>query len=62
MPEAERRVLVETIEKEFGDFPDELAPGEAELIDRRLREHLTNPDDVVPLEAVKAKLDARYRK
>jgi len=40
----------------------ELTPGEAELIDRRLQDHLDNPDDVVSWEEVKAKLDAKYRK
>ena len=40
----------------------ELTPGEAELIDRRLQDHLENPDDVVLLAEVKAKLDAKYRK
>ena len=40
----------------------ELTPGEAELIDRRLQDHLDNPDDVVPLEEVKARLDAKQRK
>jgi putative addiction module component (TIGR02574 family) len=40
----------------------ELTPGEAELIDRRLRDHLDNPDDVVSLAEVQAKLDAKYRK
>jgi putative addiction module component (TIGR02574 family) len=40
----------------------ELTDGEAELIDRRLQDHLKNPDDVVSLEEVKAKLDAKYRK
>ena len=40
----------------------ELTPGEAELIDRRLQDHLTNPDDVVSLAEVKAKLDAKYRR
>jgi len=40
----------------------ELTPGEAELIDRRLQDHLENPNDVVSLEEVKAKLDAKYRK
>jgi putative addiction module component (TIGR02574 family) len=40
----------------------ELTPGEAELIDRRLRDHFANPDDVISLEKVKAKLDAKYRK
>ena len=40
----------------------ELTPGEAEFIDRRLQDHLQDPDDVVSLEEVKAKLDAKYRK
>jgi putative addiction module component (TIGR02574 family) len=40
----------------------ELSPGEAELIDRRLQEHLDRPDDVVSLDEVKARLDAKYRK
>ena len=40
----------------------ELTPGEAELIDRRLREHLDRPDDVVSLAELKARLDAKYGK
>jgi putative addiction module component (TIGR02574 family) len=40
----------------------ELTPGEAELIDRRLQEHLDHPDDVVSWEEVKARLDTKYRK
>jgi putative addiction module component (TIGR02574 family) len=40
----------------------ELTPGEAKLIDRRLQEHLDNPGDVISLEELKAKLDAKYRK
>jgi len=40
----------------------ELTPGEAELIDRRLQDHLNSPADVVSLADVKAKLDAKYRK
>ena len=40
----------------------ELTPGEAELIDRRLQDHFENPDDVVSLAEVKAKLDAIYGK
>jgi putative addiction module component (TIGR02574 family) len=39
----------------------ELTPGEAELIDRRLQEHLDNPGDIVSWEEVKAKLHAKYR-
>ena len=40
----------------------ELTSGEAELIDRRLQEHLDNPDDVISMEELKAKLDAKYGK
>ena len=40
----------------------ELTPGEAELIDQRLHDHLKNPGDVISLDEVKAKLDAKYRK
>ena len=40
----------------------ELTPGEAELIDRRLQDHRDNPDDVISLAEVKAKLDAKYCK
>lgn len=40
----------------------ELTPGEAVLIDRRLQDHLDNPDDVVSWEEAKAKLHAKYRK
>ena len=39
----------------------ELTPGEAELIDRRLQDHIDNPGDVVVWEEVKARLDAKYR-
>jgi putative addiction module component (TIGR02574 family) len=48
----------------WGDIVEskELTPGEAELIDRRLQDHLQNPDDVISLEEVKVKLDAKYRK
>jgi putative addiction module component (TIGR02574 family) len=40
----------------------ELTPGEAELIDQRLQDHLANPEDVVPWEEAKARLDAKYRR
>ena len=40
----------------------EFTPGEAALIDRRLQDHLDNPDDVVSWEEAKAKLHAKYRK
>ena len=40
----------------------ELTPGEAELIDSRLQDHLSNPEDIISLEEVKTRLDAKYRK
>ena len=47
--------------EKYGSFND-LFPGEAELIASRLQDHRQNPDDVVSLDEVKAKLDAKYRK
>ena len=38
----------------------ELTPGEADLIDRRMREHLDDPDAVVSLDEVRARLDAKH--
>jgi putative addiction module component (TIGR02574 family) len=38
----------------------ELTPDEAELIDRRLREHLANPADVISFEALKSRLNVKY--
>ena len=40
----------------------ELTPGEVELIDQRLQDHLKNPSDIVTWEEAKAKLDAKYGK
>jgi putative addiction module component (TIGR02574 family) len=62
LPRAEQQAVAEQVWEKFGDFNDELIPGEAEFIDRRLQDHRQNPNDVVSLEEVKAKLDAKYRK
>jgi hypothetical protein len=61
LPPAERQVVVEKMREKYGTF-DDLFPGEAELIASRLQDHRQNPDDVVSLEDVKAKLDVKYRK
>ena len=57
LPVAEQREVFEQLREKFDD---ELAPGEAELIDRRLQDHLDHPEDVIPFETVKAQLDAKY--
>ena len=57
----ERYLVVEKIREKYGSL-DDLLPGETELIASRLQDHRQNPDDVVSLEEVKAKLDAKYRK
>jgi putative addiction module component (TIGR02574 family) len=62
LPPGEQKQVAEKVWEKYGVFDGELTPGEAELIDRRLQDHLQNPDDVVSLEEVKAKLDAKYRK
>ena len=61
LPLAERIDLCRDLWDEILKSKD-LTPGEAELIDGRLQDHLANPDDVVSLEEVKAKLDATYRR
>ncbi len=61
LPPAERQVVVEKVWEKYGSF-DDLLPGEAELITSRLQDHRQNPDDVVSLDDVKTKLDAKYRK
>ena len=62
LPPEEQYEVAEKVWEEFGDCDDKLAPGEAELIDRRLQDHLDHPDDIVALETVMAKLDAKYGK
>jgi len=59
LPVEEQREVFEQLREKFDD---ELAPGEAELIDRRLQDHLNHPEDVIPFETVKARLDAKYGK
>ena len=59
LPVAEQREVFEQLREKFDD---ELAPGEAELIDRRLQDHLDHPEDVIPFETVKARLNAKYDK
>lgn len=61
LPLAEQIELCRSLWDEIAESK-ELTPGEAELIERRLQDHLKNPDDVISLEEVKAKLDAKYRK
>ena len=60
LPLAEQIELCQNLWNEIVES-HELLPGEAELIDQRLQSHLNNPDDVVSLEVVKARLDTKYR-
>jgi putative addiction module component (TIGR02574 family) len=61
LPLAEQIELCRTLWKEIVES-HELTPGEAEFIDRRLQDHIANPEDIVSLDEVKARLDAKYRK
>jgi len=60
LPIAERIELCRSLWQEIL-ASEELSPGEAELIDRRLDEHFKDPDDVVSLEEVRARLDGKLR-
>jgi len=62
LPPAEQQAVAEKVLERYGDFENDLLPGEAELIDLRLQDHRQNPADVVSLAELKAKLDAKYRR
>lgn len=59
LPVEEQREVFEQLRDKFDEA---LAPGEAELIDRRLEEHRAHPEDVIPLETLRARLDAKFGK
>jgi putative addiction module component (TIGR02574 family) len=61
MPEAERRELVETIDLEFGDFNDELAPEQIAELERRAEELRQHPERGIPWETVQAELNERLK-
>ena len=61
MPEPERRKLVETIEMEFGDFNDELAPEQIAELERRAEELRQHPERGIPWETVQAELHERLK-
>jgi putative addiction module component (TIGR02574 family) len=43
-------------------YDPQLTPSQQAKLDRRLKAHAKNPDDVVPWEVVKASLDMQYGK
>jgi len=61
MPEAERRELVETIELEFGDINNELAPEQVKELELRAEELRQHPERGIPWEMVQAELEERLK-
>ena len=61
MPEVERRVLVESIDLEFGDFNDDPTPEQIAEFDRRGDELRRNPASGIPWEQVRAELKERIK-
>jgi hypothetical protein len=57
VPVEEQREVFEQLRDRF---EDELNPEEDALIDARLQDHLDHPEDVVSLETVMARLEAKY--
>ncbi|HTS16766.1 MAG TPA: addiction module protein [Verrucomicrobiae bacterium] len=45
-----------------GGCDPQVTPSQQAELDRRLKAHAENPDDVVPWEVVKASLDTKYGK
>jgi len=61
LPLAERIELCRNLWERIVES-DELTPGEAALIDERLQDHVSHPQDAVAWDQVKARLDAKYGK
>jgi putative addiction module component (TIGR02574 family) len=61
LPEADRRELVEAIEVEFGDFDDELTPGQIAELERRAEDLRKHPELGIPWEVVKEELQERLK-
>ena len=61
MPEPQRRELVEIIEREFGDFNDELAREQKSELDQRAKEFRKNSRDGIPFEQVREEARRRFR-
>ena len=55
-----RRKLVGQIWDEFADSELGLTPAQAAELDRRLEEHKSSPDDVVPWIEIKSAAEAKY--
>jgi hypothetical protein len=60
MPEPQRRELVEIIEREFGDFNDELAREQKSELDQRAKEFRKNSRDGIPFEQVREEARRRF--
>lgn len=60
LPPAERREAVEKIWDEFADQDLELTGVQGAELDRRLREHQADPDDVVSWNMIKAETEAKF--
>ena len=60
MPEPQRRELVEIIEREFGDFNDELTREQKSELDQRAKEFRKNSRDGIPFEQVREEARRRF--
>jgi putative addiction module component (TIGR02574 family) len=61
MPETERRELVETIDREFGGFDEDLTPEQIAELERRAEELRQHPERGIPWETVQAELNDRLK-
>lgn len=62
LPLPQRIELIEALWESIAreGYEPELTPEQAEELDRRLKAHQQNPDDVVAWETIKKDLDSKY--